>query len=117
MARRPSDPSIRQRIRDLKDKPRAIIKSTVWDALSVDKQKNLGQTELNRVIAIELNDPDQLEFLIGGEPLPLDQIEENDLPLLRERGDSLIKTGKSCIIRGEAYVAEWKRRTERKDHG
>ena len=76
---------------------------------------DLGHAQLRRLIAAELNNPEQLEFVIDGEPLPLEEIDEDDLPLLRERGYALIKQGKSTVARGEAYVAEWKRRTEEKE--
>ena len=112
-----SSQSIRQRIRNANGKPRAEIEKEVWNALTPKMQERLGHAQLRRLIAAELNNPEQLEILLNGEPLPLDEIDEADLPLLRERGYALIKAGKSKIIRGEAYLAEWRRRTERKDHG
>ena len=107
-----SNQSVRRLIQDAEGKTRAAIEKEVWGALKPKTQERLGRAQLRRLIAAEKTNLDQLEFIIDGEPLPFDEIDEGDLPLLRERGYSLIKTGKSCIIRGEAYVAEWKRRTK-----
>ena len=61
------------------------------------------------MIATELNDPDQLDFTIDGEPYP---IEDVPVELLLRRGYRMIAAGKSQIIRGEVYVAEAKARRD-----
>ena len=101
--------SIRQLIQDAKDKPRAEIAKEVWNALTLEVQDRLGRAQLRRMIAAELNDPDQLEFMIDGEPYPLEEVPPEMLLL---RGRSLIKAGKESIKRGEAYIAEGKARLE-----
>ena len=106
------DDSIRQLIQSAKGKTRAAIEEEVWGALAHKVQVRLGRAQLHRLVATEKANLDELEFTIDGESFPLDEIDEADLPLLRERGYAFIKAGKSKIIRGEAYLAEWRRRTK-----
>ena len=75
--------------------------------MSSTQQKELGHAQLRRLIAAELNDPDQLEFTIGGEPYPIEDVPPE---LLRRRGYRLIVSGEKLIKRGEAYIAEAKAR-------
>jgi chorismate-pyruvate lyase len=102
-----SDSSIRHLIRKATSKTRTEIEREVWNALSPKIQEQLGHAQLRRMIAAELSDPSQFEFLLEGEPFPIEDI---DIPMLRERGYRLIKGGKKLIERGEAYLAEAKRR-------
>ena len=106
--------SVRQLIHDATAKTRAAIEEEVWKALTPDQQKKLGHAQLRRLIAAELNDPDQLDFTIDGEPYP---IEEVPIELLLRRGYRMIAAGKSQIIRGEAYVAEAKARRDASEKG
>ena len=100
--------SIRQLIQDATAKTRAEIEKEVWGALTPDQQKQLGHAQLRRMIAAELNDPDQMEFLIDGEPYPIEDVPPE---MLKRRGYRLIVAGERLIKRGEAYIAEAKART------
>lgn len=93
----------------------AKVEELVWGNLSDTAKKDFGRVRVRQIIAVTIKDPSQFELLIDGEPLPLEKVDDDDLPLLRERGYALIKQGKSLTTRGEAYVAEWKRRTEEKE--
>jgi hypothetical protein len=108
------DDSIRQLIRDAKAKSRAEIEKEVWDALPFKVQERLGHAQLRRLIAAELNDPDQFEFTIDGEPYA---IEDVPIEFLLQRGYRLIKAGKESIKRGEAYVEEAKARRDASEKG
>ena len=105
--------SIRQLIQDATANTRAEIEKEVWNALTPDQQKKLGHTQLRRLIAAELTDPDQLEFTLDGEPYP---IEDVPTELLLHRGYRMIKSGRKTIERGEAYVAEAKARLAAQSH-
>lgn len=111
------DDSILQLIRNAKAKSRSGIEEEVWEALPFKTREQLGRSQLHRIIAAEKNDPEQYEFVVDGEPFPLDEVNEIDLPRLREAGYRLIKAGKSSIRRGEAYLAEYNRRMVDKKHG
>jgi hypothetical protein len=103
----PSNKSIRQLIQDAKDETRATIERKVWADLTPDAREKLGHAQLRRMIAAELNDPDQMEFTIDGEPYPIEDVPPE---LLRRRGYRLIVAGEKLIKRGEAYIAEAKAR-------
>lgn len=107
-----SNKSIRQLIQDAKDKTRAAIEEEVWKALPLKAQERLGHAQLRRLIASELNDPDQMEFLIDGEPYPIEDVPPE---MLERRGYRLIVAGERLIKRGEAYIAEAKARASKKE--
>lgn len=101
--------SIKARIREAGDilRTRAEVLERVWEGLSKTEREKLGLAGLRREIAAELNDPDQMEFTIDGEPYP---IEDVPLEMLKRRGFRLIVAGERLIKRGEAYLAEADRR-------
>jgi hypothetical protein len=103
--------SIKQRINDASkiSKDTSTIETEVWNSLPNETRDQLGRTRLRQMIAIELNDPDQLEFSIEGERFPLAEISP---AVLERRGNRLITIGGSMIKRGQAYLDEAKRRTE-----
>lgn len=108
------DKSIKARIREAGDilHTRTEILDHVWKGLSDTERKNLGLSGLRRMLAAELTDPDQIEFLIDGEPYP---IEDVPLEMLKRRGFRLIVAGERLIKHGEAYIAEAKTRTSREE--
>ena len=101
------DSSIRQLILAAKTKKRKEIEDLVWEDLKPKAQEQLGRAQLRRMIAAELNDPDQLEFTIDGEPYPIEDVPPE---MLRRRGYRLVVAGERLIKRGEAYIAEAKAR-------
>jgi hypothetical protein len=78
------------------------IEALVWDALPETIRKQLGQTRLRQIIAIELNDPDQLEIAIDGE-----RFAAADVPpdLLLKRAGQLRARAAGLIRRAEELEA------------
>lgn len=103
--------SIRQLIQDYKDKTRAEIEFEVWRAITPEARERLGHAQLRRLIAAELNDPNQLEFLIEDEPYPLEEV---PIDLLQRRANRLKAMIKTLQTRLEACLAEIKARQNAK---
>lgn len=89
----------------------------LWADMSLTEKLANGLIRVRESVKsiLRKDDPSQLELLIDGEPLPLDEVDEADLSLLRERGYGLIKDGQSRIKRGNAYLAEYNRRINLKE--